>query len=136
PMRQQDGLGPVRSLGEHQDGRLDPCQAEPEALLDERNAEPGRARVERGTRDRDVTVPVGVGLDDGHHFDPRRREGPDVVTDPIEIDLDPRRAEPRLAHRGYALAVSIASGRRSATSPATVPSPSARPAAIPARPWR
>ena len=45
-MRQQDGLGPFRSLGEHQDGRLDPCQAEPEALLDERNAEPGRACVE------------------------------------------------------------------------------------------
>ena len=45
-----------------------PACAQPEALLDEGDAEPGRAGLEGGPRDGDVAVPVGVGLHDRHQL--------------------------------------------------------------------
>ena len=86
-------------------------------------------------RDRDRPVAVRVGLDHGHQLGVGWLERGRVVPDRAEVDLYGRRPEARLGHRA-APTRAIASGRRSATSAATVPSPVRSAAASPASPWR
>ncbi len=72
PGVERHGLGAGRELRQHQDRRLDPRVAQPEPFLDERDADPRGAGLERGARHRDVAVPVRVGLHHRHQLRARR----------------------------------------------------------------
>src|SRR5206468_13015649 len=112
--------GPLRDLGQDEDRRFDPSDAESEPLLDERDPEPGGSGLHRRMRDRDVPVAVRIGLHDGHQLDTVGLEGANVVTDRVEVYRHPRRTE---AAHACLRTSSPASGSRSTTSPATEPSP-------------
>ena len=66
------GLGAGRELRQHQDRRVDPRVAQAEPFLDEGDADPRGAGLERGARHRDVAVSVRVGLHHRHQRPPRR----------------------------------------------------------------
>ncbi len=113
----------------------DPRHAEPEALLDERNPQPRRAGLERGTGHRDLAVPVRVRLHDGHQLGAVRLEDRTLWriasrstrrvsggTGRSRRDARVSRLGPHEVDRG---------GQGSATSPASVPSPKSRPRGYP-----
>ena len=99
--------------GEHPDA--EPRGAQLQGLLDRADAQPGGARRERGTGDRDGAVPVAVGLD--HHH--QRGVGcggaqhVDVVPDGGEIDerLGARAVHPRILSSDYRAASRASGGR-------------------------
>jgi hypothetical protein len=76
-----------RRLHHHEHRRVDPGRAQRDALLHEDHAEPGRATLQRGPRDRHHAVPVPVGLDRREHLRARRfrRQHADVGADRVEV---------------------------------------------------
>src|SRR5581483_11609246 len=70
--------------------RLGQHTADLEPLVDSRDAEGGRARLERGAPDVDGAVPVAVRLDDRPELRAVERveEAPDVVANRAEVDRD------------------------------------------------
>src|SRR3990170_2550212 len=123
-------LGAGRELREHEDRSLDAPFAQAEALLDERHADPARARLQGRPGHCRVPVSVAVRLHHGEQLGGRRLDQPDVVADRLEVHLDDRGPVP-----GHAPANSrSASATRSSTSPAVAPSPCSAAASAPAAP--
>ena len=105
PMRDDRGGGLGRRLGQHEDRRVDARLAQLDAFLDERDAEPRRARLRarrarpapRRGRSRRPSPPRAPRPARATSIERR-----DVVAHRAEVDLDPGGAEP-LAHLGAAL---------------------------------
>ena len=86
-------------LRQHEDRRVDTRVAQLDPLLDQRDAETGRAGFERGARDGYRAVAVTLGLHDREHARRCRHlaQRPDVGAHGVEIDLRPH--GPELRHR-------------------------------------
>ena len=115
-MRERDGLRAGRELRQDEDRRLDPRGAEPEPFLDQRDAGPRGAGLDRGSGHLHVAVAVAVRLHHRHQLGGLGLEDAGVVADRVQIDLDPGGPIP-LGHSPSTCAT--ASGTRSSTSPAT-----------------
>ena len=101
-----------------------PASRRREPLLDQRDAEPRGAGLERGARDRDVAVPVGVRPSRRPSARARRASARARCARIASRSTSTRVGRKR---RGHAIAphVATASGIAAATSPASVPSPRA-----------
>ena len=96
PARERRGLGPGRELRQHQDRALDPRIAQPEPLLDERDAEP-RRRPPRARRRATATspCPYASAFTTAISSAPSGFSIAHVVADRVEVHLDPRGTQPR-----------------------------------------